>query len=114
MPEAPEHLRADSGVSGTAGGDQPGAGAAEAAAASAAPSGTAVQTVQADVQTAAGDSGGLASTSSASYDTLRDRLLTVGLTLLSVGFGAALAVLLLRFLPARGKHRSGEDAEKRD
>ena len=61
-----------------------------------------------------GDSGGLASTSSASYDTLRDRLLTVGLTLLSVGFGAALAVLLLRLLPARGKHRSGEDAEKRD
>ena len=59
-------------------------------------------------------SGGLASASSASYDTLRDRLLTVGLTLLSVGFGAALAVLLLRFLPARGKHRSGEDAEKRD
>ena len=86
----------------------------EAAAASAAPSGTAVQTVQADVQTAVGDSGGLASASSASYDTLRDRLLTVGLTLLSVGFGAALAVLLLRFLPARGKHRSGEDAEKRD
>ena len=86
----------------------------ESAAASAAPSGTAVQTVQADVQTAAGDSGGLASASSASYDTLRDRLLTVGLTLLSVGFGAALAVLLLRFLPARGKHRSGEDAEKRD
>ena len=86
----------------------------ESAAASAAPSGTAVQTVQADVQTAVGDSGGLASASSASYDTLRDRLLTVGLTLLSVGFGAALAVLLLRFLPARGKHRSGEDAEKRD
>ena len=91
-----------------------GESAAEAAAASADPSATGVQTVQADVQTAVGDSGGLASASSASYDTLRDRLLTVGLTLLSVGFGAALAVLLLRFLPARGKHRSGEDAEKRD
>ncbi len=35
-----------------------------------------------------------------------DRILTVGLTLLSVGFGAVLTVLLLRILPQRPKHEN--------
>ena len=46
-----------------------------------------------------------------------DRLLTVGLTLFSVGFGAALAFLLLRFLPAakdrKRVSRAGDADENR-
>ena len=51
------------------------------------------------------------STAEAPQDTAYDRLLTVGLTLLSVGFGAALTLLLLHFLPAAKKHKgSGRTA----
>ena len=43
-----------------------------------------------------------------------DRLLTVGLTLFSVGFGAALTFLLLRFLPAAKDRKRGSRAGDAD
>ena len=67
--------------------------------------------IPSDPMTEDTQAGSTAEAPPAARDTVYDRLLTVGLTLLSVGFGAALTLLLLRFLPAAKKHKgSGRTA----
>ena len=92
-------------------------GAADASELSAAPN-AAVSKAEPGTASAASAASGMPADGTAgtapAQSAVYDRLLTVGLTLFSVGFGAALTFLLLRFLPAAKDRKRGSRAGDAD
>ena len=108
------------GGRGTTGKNAENSGAADASEPSAAPN-AAVSKAEPGTASAASAASGMPADGTAgtapAQSAVYDRLLTVGLTLFSVGFGAALTFLLLRFLPAakvrKRVSRTGDTDENR-